>query len=85
MRCCGKGFASGCLACAEFWEKILLKKHECLVPCCKKDIEEITFSRPDRLRKLEVDIGAGVDHTQLFSLIEGLSLDGLENSIADVL
>ena len=49
------------------------------------DIEEITFSRPDRLRKLEVDIRAGVDHTQLFSLIEGLSLDGLENSIADVL
>ena len=26
MRCCGKGFASGYLACAEFWEKILLKK-----------------------------------------------------------
>ena len=49
------------------------------------DIEEITFSRPDRLRKLEVDIRAGIDHTQLFSLIEGLSLDGLENSIADVL
>ena len=49
------------------------------------DIEEITFSRPDRLRKLEVDIRAGIDHTQLFSLIEGLSLDGLESSIADVL
>jgi succinyl-CoA synthetase beta subunit len=49
------------------------------------DIEEIASSRPERLKKLEVDIRKGCDETSILTLLRGLSLGDAKSSIADIL